>query len=130
MNKIIDKAKNAIEKEEFEDTITYRETIVEKYEKIKNLDQEILGLILNADGDIETEEEKATDFSIYFKKSLRIINKELEKNSIKEVANSTIDSTTPRNGSTNHNVKLPRIEIRPFDGSPEKWQTFFEDFQS
>ena len=128
LNKIIDKAKNAIEKEDFEDTVAYRETMVEKYEKIKNLDQEILGLILDADGDIETEEEKATDFSIYFKKSLRIINNELGKNDIKEAANSTID-TTSSTGSSSYNVKLPRIEIRPFDGSPEKWQTFFEDFQ-
>ena len=90
--------------------------MVEKYEKIKNLDQEILGLILDADGDIETEEGKATDFSIYFKKSLRIINNELGKNGIKEVANSTIDTTGSTGSSISYNVKLPRIEIRPFDG--------------
>ena len=62
-------------------------------------------------------------------KRLRTINNELGKNDIKEVENSTIDTTGSTGSSISYNVKLPRIEIRPFDGSPEKWQTFFEDFQ-
>ena len=53
----------------------------------------------------------------------------MEKNNIKEVAKSTIYTTGSTGSSISYNVKLPRIEIRPFHGSQEKWQTFFEDFQ-
>ncbi|XP_047143059.1 uncharacterized protein LOC124817258 [Hydra vulgaris] len=56
------------------------------------------------------------------KNELSIINKHLQK------YDSKLDSSSLTSNSKNKNVKLPILKLEPFDGKPENWVSFIENF--
>ena len=75
--------------------------------------------------ELEFEEETSTEFSVYFRKNILLITKFIEKvNSSKSDANASTSSQ-----SKSYSVKLPKINLKPFNGQPENWLSFYENFE-
>ena len=106
-----------------EEIISYKDTLVEKIEKIKEYNDQIIDLIETGD-DLAQEEKTDTQFSIMCKNKLRFIDKFIGKHSITE----SVISTNLQVSRNIPNVKLPKLEIKPFAGQPENWHEFWDSF--
>ncbi|XP_065654791.1 uncharacterized protein LOC136081405 [Hydra vulgaris] len=103
---------------------SFQDTLVEKFKKIEQFNDEIMYQIED-DAELEFEEETSTEFSVYFRKNILLITKFIEKvNSSKSDANASTSSQ-----SKSYSVKLPKINLKPFNGQPENWLSFYENFE-
>ena len=101
--------------------IALRDTFLEKINKIKDYDEIILDLI-QEDAKLEEFDNEATDFSIYCKEKLNLINTFIHKQ------RSLNDETVTVNSQNSKSVRLPKITIKHFDGQPEKWNEFIDSY--
>ena len=97
--------------------IAIRDTLQQKLNKVNELNNEILDLI--DEDNIAEEDEKATTFQIFANQNLRAINKFI---SDKEETISTVSSNSSRL------IRLPKLNLKPFDGQPENWHEFWDTF--
>ena len=127
VRRVVEKALSCIEKFDvaentIEDLTSFRDTLVEKFNKIQHLNEEISYLIED-ESELQQDDDSATDFTLTYRRNIAIINKFLDKQ------NKTDDNNTSIISSRNNTVKLPALKIHAFDGKPENWQTFYENFQ-
>ena len=97
--------------------VAIRDTIIEKNIDIGKLNDEILNLI--EETEIESEYKNSTDFSVYVRQNLFSINKFV---SDKEETTTTVSSASARL------IRLPKLNLKPFDGQPENWYEFWDTF--
>ncbi|XP_047142820.1 uncharacterized protein LOC124817074 [Hydra vulgaris] len=107
--------------EQYQNLVDIRDTINEKFTKVNQLDEEI-SLLIEDDEELQQNADTSTDFMLKCKNELSVINKHLQK------YDSKIDSSSLSCNSKNRNVKLPIIKLEPFDGKPEDWVSFIENF--
>nr|XP_012554848.2 uncharacterized protein LOC105843698 [Hydra vulgaris] len=86
----------------FEELSSFKEVLIEKYNKVKAIDDDLINLI-------EDDEE--------------LLNDENLANDINESQSSSLKSFS------NNNIKLPPLKLSTFSGKPEEWQTFYENFE-
>lgn len=125
LHKLFEKSLELIEQTDDENQSHYlsdlKDTLNEKYNKVIQLDEEISLLIEDEDG-LENELESSTEFNLTFKNEISKISKQLKKFDLKTDCNSTLSSFK------NKTVKLPVLKLENFDGEPEKWTSFIENF--
>ncbi|XP_065678959.1 uncharacterized protein LOC136093693 [Hydra vulgaris] len=126
LNKLFEKSleiiNNTDDENQFSNLNDLKDTLNEKYNKVIQLDEEITLLIEDED-ELENEVEPSTEFNLVFKNEISKINKELKKFDIKTDCNSTFSNFK------NKTVKLPVLKLDNFDGEPEKWTSFIENFE-
>ena len=108
-----------------DELISIQETIIEKVNRVKELNDEILDLLetTNADDELfEEEENRSTQFSLSSKTILRKINR------IVDTFSSDKTDTSSTMTSKSFTVRLPKIEIKPFNGEVEKWNEFWDSY--
>nr|XP_047142928.1 uncharacterized protein LOC124817159 [Hydra vulgaris] len=86
----------------FEELSSFKEVLIEKYNKVKAIDDDLINLI-------EDDEE--------------LLNEENLANDINESQSSSLKSFS------NNNIKLPPLKLSTFSGKPEEWQTFYKNFE-
>ena len=104
---------------------SFRDTLAEKFIKMQTLNDEISYLIED-ESELEEEENSSTDFTLLYRQKYSRIIKFIDKALLKSA--DTV-SNPGSNKSVTSMVKLPPLKLKSFDGSPELWQTFFENFQ-
>ena len=121
VEKNLNKIKKLIEdRDEINKLIVIRDTVIDKYNQVKEMDEDIFNLMLEGeDENLETEEETADSFAQEFKLQMNIVNNYI---STKEESVSTIMSRS-------NNVELPKIAIKTFNGEPKNWQFFIDSFE-
>ena len=105
--------------------MSIRDTIIEKVNRVKELNDEILDLLetSNADDKLFTDEEnKSTQFSLSSKAILIKINRTVETFS------SDRTDTSSTMTSKRFTIRLPKIEIKPFNGDVEEWNEFWDSY--
>ena len=102
--------------------IALRDTMLEKVNRVKELDADIIDLIEDEEQLIE-EDEKATEFSIFSKERLRAINIFIERHYTNKEETLTVTSSL-----SNRAVRLPKLDIKHFSGQPEHWSEFWDSF--
>lgn len=123
-NAEIEKIKN-IENADYSKILSFKNTLSEKFEKLKTLDEAVMNFLLDKeDSDLDAEEQLSTDFSIMFKTEIIKIDSFIDKTV--KIASSERSFSSSASAS---NVKLPHIEIKTFDGQPSNWQTFIDSFE-
>jgi len=99
--------------------IALRDTFIEKLSKVTVLNDEIIEII--EDEKVTKEDEEATNFSVYAKEKLSVINKFItEKDETVTVSSSVARAS----------VRLPKLNLRNFDGKPENWSEFWDTFNN
>ena len=96
-----------------------KEVLVEKLAVLKELDEEILGLI--EENDIEEEINTSGDFSKQTKKCIIEIDNALRRNAKISQENKPPEQNATvlvQPKSSESSVKLPKITIKKFDGKP------------
>ena len=98
----------------------------DKLGQIEEVDRKVLFEL--PDAEVEKDQQEATTYqeSIYL--SISNIEFFLNQNSNVEAANRSERSS--ENSISKFNVKLPKLEIEPFDGDPLKFNQFFENFET
>ena len=101
----------------------------EKFNKIKELDNEIINLLKPEESEKELEEIIEDSFLLIFAKLDRALSKvppieSISTLSVKEHTNET------RNSSKPVKVKLPGLVIKKFNGNILEWQSFWDQFSS
>ena len=91
---------------------------------LKNITIKLIIDLIETDDDLAQEEKTDTQFSIMCKNKLRFIDKFIGKHSITE----SVISTNLQGSRNIPNVKLPKLEIKPFDGQLENWHEFWDSF--
>ena len=136
VDKNLDKADELIKNflpDKFAELFSLRDTLVEKFTKIKTLDEQIFSLINEKEGDeneaeLEIEDENANTFTLHVKTELFKINTFIETHQKPTNIQSSIPTNTASPSHRNV-VKLPNITLKKFDGEPENWQTFYDNFE-
>ncbi|XP_065675822.1 uncharacterized protein LOC136092029 [Hydra vulgaris] len=125
LHKLFEKSLELIERTDDENQFNYlsdlKDTLNEKYNKVIQLDEEI-SLLIEDEDELENELESSTEFNLTFKNEISKISKQLKKFDLKTDCNSTLSSFK------NKTVKLPVLKLDNFDGKPEKWTSFIENF--
>ena len=99
-----------------------KRSLEEKLEDITILDREIVALI---DGEELTKEiEEADAFKENIFRALAKIDSNLREHSRTEA------SDRPSRASASSQAKLPKLELRPFNGDVTQWMTFWDSFKS
>ncbi|XP_065654772.1 uncharacterized protein LOC136081387 [Hydra vulgaris] len=107
-----------------EELSSFKELLVEKYNKIKLIDDDLINLIEDEE-ELQNEENLANEFSLYFKKNIKVI----EKFNDNIYTSNESQSSTVKSFANHTNIKLPPLKLSTFNGKPEEWQTFFENFE-
>ena len=103
-------------------------SLIEKYEVIKTLDSEILGLVKE-----ETLAEEIDQADLYKEKIYSTLIR------IDGVVTSVTESTSADKGGVGaatpsapptHKVRLPKLTIKPFSGNVTAWTTFWDSYKS
>ena len=116
----------------FNELLAIKTVTGEKYSKIKTLNEDILNVLLEQEGDNDTEieiEEKGSDeFDLKYRTNLFQIGGFMTNDSFSETAeNDSRDAR--RSTSATVFVKLLTINIKSFDDQPENWHTFIDSFE-
>ena len=89
----------------------------------------MLGLIEDEDA-YEDYQNKADDFEIEIEEVIINIDSIILKPETEPVIHPFIPQVVPPpTPHQNHNIKLPRIDIKKFSGDVTEWQTFFDSFE-
>ena len=112
----------------------YQRTLELKQNSIKDLDEQIFRIV--DDDSMEKEDSDATDYSLFMTTTLIRIEKCLSKITQKDEDIVSAHSTrspsvqSDQSSSFQRSVKLPKLEIKKFDGDPSNWTTFIDCFTS
>lgn len=102
---------------------TLENSLRRKIEKVGEIHEEIMN-ILDDESDLINQEEKHQEFVIRNENELRKLIKFMEKKTMQEVTNSNISTNSTKKIS----MKLPKLTIKPFDGDPLCWKSFYDTF--
>ena len=89
---------------------------------------------MDDDDDFAVEETLSSTFSIFTKTKLLKIHSFIQEHNSSNLQQSSKSSpennvrTLPFSDSL-HRIKLLRIEFQPFDGQPDLWKEFFNNFE-
>ena len=101
----------------------------EKLSTLQKVNNEVLGLIEDEDA-YEDYQNKADDFEIEIEEVIINIDSIILKPETAPVIHPLIPQVVPPpTPHQNHNIKLPRIDIKKFSGDVTEWQTFFDSFE-
>ena len=101
----------------------------EKLSTLQKVNNEVLGLIEDEDA-YEDYQNKADDFEIEIEEVIINIDSIILKPETEPVIHPFIPQVVPPpTPHQNHNIKLPRIDIKKFSGDVTEWQTFFDSFE-
>ena len=101
----------------------------EKLSTLQKVNNEVLGLIEDEDA-YEDYQNKADDFEIEIEEVIINIDSIILKPETEPVIHPLIPQVVPPpTPHQNHNIKLPRIDIKKFSGDVTEWQTFFDSFE-
>ena len=126
-----------LKKEERTKIINLKSSLEEQYEAIKALDNEILDLLSDKEGvedeEINTEIEEAGRLRADIKTAIATLdelwrNKDSTENTSTQEKEMTHQTSTPDTRVIR--AKLPKLEVRKFDGKPEQWQEFWDGFEN
>ena len=97
-----------------------KEILLEKEKTLKDYHEQIMTLLERED-DIAAEIEVHSNFSIEIRKSLYLVDKHFKK-----------DNCQPESPHTklNNSARLPRLNLKTFDGNPLAFQPFWDIFKS
>ena len=128
INKVIDEIntimENGVNEENNIKLKVLNDTITEKYLEVKNLDNIIEDLLV----DDEEKMLEDTEDAYEFEKCVRTIKERMDKY-LKLSSNGSEDINTNRTRTNaNRQVKLPTIIIKPYEGDPLEWKTFYQSF--
>ena len=73
--------------------------------------------------EIDLEEDSSTELIMHVKDKLRLFDKFLKRYLPKDEEVSEVSSISGKL------IKLPRLQLHPFDGHPENWSTFWNSFE-
>ena len=107
--------------------VTLKETIEEKLSNVMRLSEEIQMLIAD-DAEFNDDFQKYADIEVSVRSDLSILT-----NFIKEKQGSAQEKSTPKAEQSSKDysrVKLPRFEIKKFQGDPTCWKSFIESFDA
>ena len=94
-------------KADISEIIAIRDTIVEKYNQIKQMDEDIFNKMLEADDEnLDAEEETATNFTKEFKHRIHIITTYISSTTDESIL--AAPSTT--SSSSSNNVRLQKLQ--------------------
>ena len=122
----IDKSTTA--QNDFPEIFALRDTLVEKFDKIKTLDENIFNILIDQDKgqeELDAEDENASNFSIHFKAEIFKVNKFIDQFQKQEPGSNKSDNSN----NSSKLIKLPNINLKGSDGEPENWQTFYDNFE-
>ena len=118
---IISETLNNDEKEEIN---SLRNTIKDKEIIIKDIDNFILDSL--PEEEIDADIESSTVFELNIKR----MEEKMKRIVTVEESRIILPSTGSTTSETKSNVKLPKLDLKKFDGEPTEWQSFFETFLS
>ena len=135
-SRVIIKVKGILER--FDETHTeelldqlqnHRQTLTEKLETLKVLDEAIIELVKDEEIDAEIEESENFKFGIH--DTIRKIDSKLKRPKKSEANTGGIASAQAEGAfSSSVQVKLPKINLHKFNGDPCSWVPFFDSFQA
>ena len=100
-----------------------------KLSTLQKVNNEVLGLIEDEDA-YEDYQNKADDLEIEIEEVIINIDSIILKPETEPVIHPLIPQVVPPpTPHQNHNIKLPRIDIKKFSGDVTEWQTFFDSFE-
>ena len=100
----------------------------QQFDRIKSLDDEIIELI--AEENVEEELLKSLEENDVFYEVLRRVECCLGKVVVESAPSIASSSSVSSRSSSDVRVKLPKLELRKFDGTALNWQTFWDQFDS
>ena len=100
----------------------------EKFKKISNIHDNILNEI--EEENIDEEISKQTDFEEYACKQIGILKTFIEKCTADTISASISNISEDHSSMATKNVKLPRIELKKYNGNPLLWKSFIDTFNS
>lgn len=106
------------------------ETLVSKFEKLVKLNEEISELI-NDDLELEEHFDSADKYETLFKQEIKKLRDFIKKCSPEEsifVSENKTYEFQERSSGTKSVIKLPKMEIRKFNGDPLNWKSFNDSF--
>ena len=107
----------------------HRQTLTEKLETLKVLDEAIVKLVKDEEIDAEIEESENFKFGIH--DTIRKIDSKLKRLKKSEANTGGIASAQAEGAlSSSVQVKLPKINLCKFNGDPCSWVPFFDGFQA
>jgi len=106
-----------------------RMTLNEKLETIKSLDAEIVDLIEDEDG-LAKEIEQADTYKEGLYESILKVDRFLNATPTETPDASARVSATPPSDTRVNRVKLPKLQLRSFNGELTKWTAFWYSFES
>ena len=107
----------------------HRQTLTEKLETLKVLDEAIVELVKDEEIYVEIEESENFKFGIH--DTIRKIDSKLKRLKKSEANTGGIASAQAEGAlSSSVQVKLPKINLRKFNGDPCSWVPFFDSFQA
>ena len=118
---IISETLNNDEKEEIN---SLRNTIKGKEIIIKDIDNFILDSL--PEEEIDADIESSTVFEL----NIKLMEEKMKRIVTVEGSRIILPSTGSTTSETKSNVKLPKLDLKKFDGEPTEWQSFFEMFLS
>ena len=110
-------------------------TLSEQLSRIIKLSEEIQDLI-EGDEEFNADFEKNTDIVVRIRKEITVLEdfiSQKEKRPSSPSSESTSSSSSvsvnePVNSSVKSTVRLPKLEIKKYNGDPTAWKTFYESF--
>jgi len=103
---------------------TYEMSMKKKLEKAEELQEEILDKTEKEEDMLELEESFG-EFRISAGNELLILQEFIKKKTSSADKHSDGSSASSSGG---RNMRLPKLSIKPFDGNPLKWKTFYDTF--
>lgn len=122
LDKVNELVSRTTETQRIEEVSAMLSTLDAEYERIKKLDEAIFDK-LEEENEMEKESDEVMEFDLITKTAKEKISKYLTK--YNEDTVSTISSNSTRKG-----VKLPKFEMKCFEGNPMQWKTFIETFEA
>ena len=124
VNGDIAKIYNDYKDEHLMSLMCYKDTIEEKLKNVLKLSDEIQDTM--NDADFQADFDKYADIEVSVRKDLsKLVAFIDEKHKLSSTRSLGSSLTNPAG-----NVKLPRFEIKKFDGDPTKWKSFIESFDA
>ena len=114
------------DKEKLVTLITLEKVIQEKLDKVIKLSEEI-GEEIEDDAEFQDDMEKSMETEVSFRKSLTILRDFIAE---KQSENQASKNSSVSKNNSESLVKLPKFEVKNFNGDATEWQSFIEPFNA
>ena len=130
----IEKNRKNLDKEERSRIFNLKSALEEQYEAIKALDDEIVDLLTEKDGDedeeISAEIEEVGCLRVNIKTAINSLQGLFRTNSSLSNSGATQEMQTNSQITRVIGAKLQKLEVRKFNGRPEQWQESWDGFEN